>query len=225
MDKTEFEADLRREGYRVVNSSVKPNLVAPNHCHDFDAKAFVLGGEITITRDNCPTTFRTGECFEVPTGCMHAEHVGPEGVALLSGRRRTGPLTREAFESDLRREGVRGRAWRSAARLLRGVARPRLRRADHGAERRDHPRPRQQGRDIPRGRPLRDRGGMPAHHAGGPGRGRLHRRQGVSPGAHRLRPWRRVVGRPPIRTATPDFRTGRARSFGGCRRPVLLGRR
>lgn len=36
---------------------------------------------------------------------MHAEQVGPEGVALLSGRRRSGPLTREAFESDLRREG------------------------------------------------------------------------------------------------------------------------
>ena len=106
MDKTEFEAELRREGYRVVNSSVKPNLIAPNHCHDFDAKAFVLGGEITITRDNNPTTFRTGQCFEVPAGCMHAEHVGPEGVALLSGRRRNGgPLTREAFESDLRREG------------------------------------------------------------------------------------------------------------------------
>ena len=105
MDKTEFEADLRREGYRVVNTSVRPNLIAPNHCHDFDAKSFVLGGEITITRDNNPVTFRAGECFEVPTGCMHAEHVGPEGVALLSGRRREGPLTREAFESDLRREG------------------------------------------------------------------------------------------------------------------------
>jgi quercetin dioxygenase-like cupin family protein len=81
-------------------------LVAPNHCHDFDAKAFVLGGEITITRDNNPSIFRAGQCFEVPAGCMHAEQVGPEGVALLSGRRRNGgPLTREAFESDLRREG------------------------------------------------------------------------------------------------------------------------
>lgn len=105
MDKFEFEASLRREGYRVVNTSVKPNLVAPNHCHDFDAKVYVLGGDITITRDNTPTTFRTGDCFEVPAGCMHAEHVGPEGVALMSGRRRNGPLTREAFESDLRREG------------------------------------------------------------------------------------------------------------------------
>jgi quercetin dioxygenase-like cupin family protein len=105
MDKAEFEAELRRDGYRLVNSSVKPNLVAPNHCHDFDAKAWVLGGEITITCDNTPVTFRAGQCFEVPAGCMHAEHVGPEGVALLSGRRRHGPLTREAFESDLRREG------------------------------------------------------------------------------------------------------------------------
>lgn len=106
MEKNEFEADLRSAGYRLVNTSVRPNLVAPNHCHDFDAKALVLGGEITITRDNAPVTFRAGQCFEVPAGCMHAEHVGPEGVALLSGRRRTGgPLTREAFESDLRREG------------------------------------------------------------------------------------------------------------------------
>jgi quercetin dioxygenase-like cupin family protein len=106
MDRLEFEAELRRDGYRIVNSSIKPNLVAPNHCHDFDAKALVLGGEITITHDNSPSTYRPGQCFEVPAGCMHAEHVGPEGVALLSGRRRNGgPLTREAFESDLRREG------------------------------------------------------------------------------------------------------------------------
>src|SRR6185437_613336 len=54
--------------------------------------------EITITRDNTPETFRAGQCCEVPAGCMHAEHVGPEGVAYVSGRRRNGPLTREAFE-------------------------------------------------------------------------------------------------------------------------------
>ena len=106
MDKAQFEADLRSDGYRLVNTSVKPNLVAPNHCHDFDAKVWVLNGEITITRDNASVIFRAGQCFEVPAGCMHAEHVGPEGVALMSGRRRNGgPLTREAFESDLRREG------------------------------------------------------------------------------------------------------------------------
>ena len=106
MDRTEFEAMLRSEGYRVVNTSARPNLVVPNHCHDFDAKVMVLGGEITITRDNTPVTFRAGQWCEVPAGCMHAEHVGPEGVAFVSGRKRAdGPLSREAFESDLRREG------------------------------------------------------------------------------------------------------------------------
>ncbi len=106
MNIAEFDADLKREGYRVVNTSVKPNLVVPNHCHDFDAKVLVLGGEITMTCNNTPVTYRAGQCFAVPSGTMHAEHVGPEGVAFLSGRRRAdAPLTREAFESDLRREG------------------------------------------------------------------------------------------------------------------------
>jgi quercetin dioxygenase-like cupin family protein len=106
MDRLEFETELRRDGFRVVNASLPPNLKASNHCHDFDARLFVLGGEITITRDNHPETFRAGQCCEVPANSMHAEHVGPEGVAYVSGRRRNGgPLTREAFESDLRREG------------------------------------------------------------------------------------------------------------------------
>jgi len=106
MDCSAFESDLRRDGYRVVNTSVTPNKITPNHCHDFDAKAFVLGGEITITRDNTPVTFKAGQCFQVDAGYSHAEHVGPEGVALLSGRRRHGEcVTQESFESDLRREG------------------------------------------------------------------------------------------------------------------------
>src|SRR5580698_6565002 len=108
MDRVEFEAELRRDGYSAVNASLTPNLRVANHCHDFDARLFVLGGEITITRDNKPETFRVGQCCEVPANCMHAEHVGPEGVAYLSGRRRNGgPLTADAFESDLRREGFK----------------------------------------------------------------------------------------------------------------------
>jgi mannose-6-phosphate isomerase-like protein (cupin superfamily) len=106
MDQHEFAAGLRRDGFRLVYASLRPNMKEANHCHDFDARLFVLGGEITITRDNNPETFRAGQCCEVPAGCLHTEQVGPEGVAYLSGRRRNGgPLTREAFESDLRREG------------------------------------------------------------------------------------------------------------------------
>jgi hypothetical protein len=57
-------------------------------------------------RANNPETFCVGQCCEAPANCMHIESVGPEGVAFVSGRRRNGgPLTREAFESDPRREG------------------------------------------------------------------------------------------------------------------------
>lgn len=106
MNIADFDADLRREGYRVVNTSLKPNLLTSNHTHDFDAKSLVLGGEITITCNNSPVTYRAGQCYAVACGTMHVEHVGPEGVALLSGRRRVAaPRSREAFESDLRREG------------------------------------------------------------------------------------------------------------------------
>jgi hypothetical protein len=44
MDKVEFEADLRREGYRVVNTSVKPNPdFSPNQVHwGMDSERLVL---------------------------------------------------------------------------------------------------------------------------------------------------------------------------------------
>ena len=105
MDRLSFEASLRQEGYKLVNSSLKPNELSPDHMHDFDARLFVLGGEITIARDGKSETFRAGDSCAVPAGCCHAEQVGPEGVAYIAGRRRAGPLTREAFEADLRREG------------------------------------------------------------------------------------------------------------------------
>ena len=106
MDRLEFEAGARADGFSIVHSSLKPLTIAPNHCHDFDARLFVLAGEITITRDNTPTTFRAGDCCEVSCGTMHTEHAGPEGVAFVSARRRAdGALSAAAFESDLRREG------------------------------------------------------------------------------------------------------------------------
>ena len=86
MDRLAFEAELRREGYQVVNSGLKPDLINPDHTHDFDARVLVLGGEITITRDGKAETFRAGDSCMVPAGTVHAEQVGPEGVAYLAGR-------------------------------------------------------------------------------------------------------------------------------------------
>ena len=49
----------------------------------------MIGGEITLTRASKPETFRAGDSCSVSAGEMHAEHVGPQGVAYVAGRRAT----------------------------------------------------------------------------------------------------------------------------------------
>ena len=87
MDRLAFEAELRREGYRSSTAACKPDVANPDHAHDFDVRVMVLGGEITITRDGKAETFQAGDTCGFPAGTVHAEHVGPEGVAYLVGRR------------------------------------------------------------------------------------------------------------------------------------------
>jgi quercetin dioxygenase-like cupin family protein len=78
MDRLAFEAELRRDGFDVVHGGQKPG-------HTADAHIMVLGGEITLIRDGKPETFRAGDHCAVPAGCLHAEQVGPEGVAYIAG--------------------------------------------------------------------------------------------------------------------------------------------
>ena len=87
MNREEFEADLLREGYRVFYNGFRANEVLPEHGHEWDARLMVIGGEITITRDGKAETFRVGDSCTVPANYPHAEHVGPQGVAFVVGRR------------------------------------------------------------------------------------------------------------------------------------------
>jgi quercetin dioxygenase-like cupin family protein len=90
MDRATFESDLIRDGYQIVAGGMQPNHENPEHAHDFDARVMVLAGEIAITRDGETTTYRAGDSCSVPHGCLHAEQVGPAGVAYLAGRRKAG---------------------------------------------------------------------------------------------------------------------------------------
>ena len=87
MNQREFEADLRRQGYQVFYGGLQPGMVNPDHAHDWDARVMVIGGEITLTRDGKAETFRVGDSCAVAAGEVHAEHVGPQGVAYIAGRR------------------------------------------------------------------------------------------------------------------------------------------
>lgn len=87
MNQSDFEADLRREGYEVFYGGLKAGEVNPDHSHDWHARIMVIGGEITITRGGKSATFHAGDNCAVAAGEVHAEHVGPQGVAYIGGRR------------------------------------------------------------------------------------------------------------------------------------------
>jgi quercetin dioxygenase-like cupin family protein len=87
MNQRDFEADLRRERYQVFYGGLKAGEVNTEHSHDWHARVMVIGGEITITRGGKAETFRVGDSCVIAAGEMHTEHVGPQGVAFIAGRR------------------------------------------------------------------------------------------------------------------------------------------
>jgi quercetin dioxygenase-like cupin family protein len=89
MNQSEFEADLKREGYQVFYGGLQAGAVNPDHTHDWDARVMVIGGEITLTRGGKAETFRAGGSCTVAAGEVHAEQIGPQGVAFIAGRRAT----------------------------------------------------------------------------------------------------------------------------------------
>ena len=105
MEKTEFEAELRRDGFRPVFASLQPNMKETNDRHDFDARLFVLGGgspshATTSRRHSAPDN--AVRC--PPAACIPSRLV-PTVWLICPAAANGGSLTREAFESDLRREG------------------------------------------------------------------------------------------------------------------------
>ena len=88
MDRTEFEAALREEGYlEVADRRMEPHKTNPEHSHEFDARLLVLEGKITITCEGEERTYRAGDTFAMSTGCLHTEQCGPQGARYLAGRR------------------------------------------------------------------------------------------------------------------------------------------
>lgn len=88
-----FEQRLRATGYPEVRTNqMPPNCHNAEHAHAWDVHALVLEGDITITVDGNPHTYKAGEEFVMATGCKHTEQVGPQGVRYLVGRRDNGAI-------------------------------------------------------------------------------------------------------------------------------------
>jgi quercetin dioxygenase-like cupin family protein len=87
MNRAEFEAYLRREGYELREGAIEPNVHRGAHAHEFDARLFVLDGSITLVLGADRCTYRPGHSCNVPAGTIHEEHTEADGVRYLAGRR------------------------------------------------------------------------------------------------------------------------------------------
>src|SRR5215475_4648560 len=87
MNRAEFEASLRQEGYEVREGEIEPHRHLGAHAHEFDARILVLDGSITLVFGAERVTYRPGDSCSVPAGTMHEEHTEADGVRYVSGRR------------------------------------------------------------------------------------------------------------------------------------------
>lgn len=89
MNRADFEAQLRRDGFdEIVTAELKPNEIRAAHAHDYDVRALVLEGGITLTCDGEARAYEAGEIFTMAAGRAHTEQVGGTGIRYLAGRRR-----------------------------------------------------------------------------------------------------------------------------------------
>jgi mannose-6-phosphate isomerase-like protein (cupin superfamily) len=91
VNRAEFEADARREGYDIREGEIKPDVHRESHVHDWDARLFVLDGSITLVRGNGPETFGPGDSCALSANTPHEEHTGVDGVRYVAARRAVSP--------------------------------------------------------------------------------------------------------------------------------------
>ena len=87
MDRQNFEEALKRDGYDVMVNTTVGAKTNPVHSHDYDVRAMVLDGALTMNCDGKVVTYKAGETFTMMRGREHAESYGPEGAITLLGRK------------------------------------------------------------------------------------------------------------------------------------------
>ncbi len=84
MDRKIFEDELKREGYDVMTNTTPGAKVNPEHSHPFDVKALVLKGAMSLTRDGKTETYKAGQTFSMPRGCVHSKATATARPSLWS---------------------------------------------------------------------------------------------------------------------------------------------
>ena len=88
MSEEEFAAYLRCEGFPEPIRVAQPaGGELGMHSHDFEVKALVIDGTITIGDGNIETSFGVGDVFHLAFQQPHWERYGDGGVRYLASRK------------------------------------------------------------------------------------------------------------------------------------------
>ncbi len=88
MDTQAFESELKQSGFGdIVYKDGPPSGTSEPHHHDFAVRGLVLSGEFILTKEGIPTSYFSGETFEMDSKCTHFEAFGPEGSKYIIGRK------------------------------------------------------------------------------------------------------------------------------------------
>jgi quercetin dioxygenase-like cupin family protein len=88
MNEIEFEAKLKADGYREIETQdLAPRPAKGEHGHPFAIRGLVLSGTFIVTQDGQRTVYQPGQIFAVELDHLHDESIGPEGARVLVGRK------------------------------------------------------------------------------------------------------------------------------------------
>jgi quercetin dioxygenase-like cupin family protein len=86
MTAKEWENKLHAEGFKhTFVWSDGPGANYPDHTHDGLTAHVILDGEMTLTFDGQPRTYKAGDRIDVPAHTVHSAKMGPVGCRYLVG--------------------------------------------------------------------------------------------------------------------------------------------
>ena len=88
MNRQQFEAQLRKDGYTEIEAkSLQPGPANDHHGHPFAVRGLVLAGAFTVSQNNSSKTYCAGDIFSVAADHEHSEEVGRDGAEVVVGRK------------------------------------------------------------------------------------------------------------------------------------------
>ena len=117
MDRTSFEAELTRDGFKVQKSTLAAGRNNSEHTHPFDARLYVLKGNIKIGCEENVTNYGPSDACSMNADTLHTEVVKSEDVAFWWAGATNSRVTCVVCPSGIMKRDCRWRSFQSPPTL------------------------------------------------------------------------------------------------------------